>query len=523
MNQQRSENSWPNSWPSENLVIAVGVGLLGFAIYLWQLSVPEFIQFYDSGVYLAAPIHLVSGVIPYRDFTFLEPPGIILLLSPLGLVSRIWGSHDAFIVGRVVSAFVTALNAGLLAYLVRHRGRIAMLISGVGLVLLPVASFVSSGIRLEPYCICFILLGSLFVFSREEKLGTLRNRDLAISGVFFGLAALIKLWAIFPFVALVLTLLPRYGRRVFHMVGVSGAVFISVCLPFLALAPVKFISQVFVEQLNREAIPSDTVGITHRLIFLTGLNPTSLVSTAAVAVFVFGLLACLVAATFWRRDQRGHLDTFLVLAALLSVLAILAAPESYNYYGYFTAPFLLGVVGILFGHWSPVAGNLIRRIPVSKPLRRISSWLVTISAAALTFALVLYVTTFYTNYAWANGYWSRDFNAITHLIPRGSCVVYDQVSYGVFANRLQSSKPGCPSVVDPSGMWMAWGYQLIPPAHAFTAEWKSYFEKAQYVVLSHPGAQGIPWDKNLSDWFKRNYQLISSSSYVHIYRQVARR
>ena len=486
-------------------------------MYLWQLTVPEFIQFYDSGVYLAAPIHFVSGVVPYRDFTFLEPPGIILILSPLGFISRIWGSHDAFIVGRVVSAFVTALNTGLLAYLVRHRGRVAMLISGVGLALLPIASFVSSGIRLEPYCICFILIGSLFIFSREERHETITNRDFAIGGLFFGFAGLIKLWALFPFVALVITLLPRYRRRVFRMVGVSSVVFVSLCLPFFALAPDKFMSQVLVEQLNRKAIPSDTVGIAHRLIFLTGLTSTSFAPTAAEAVFVFAVLGCIVAATFWRRVHRDQIDTFLLLAALLSVLAILAAPESYNYYGYFTAPFLLGVVGILFGSWSPVVRDLLRRIPISKPLRSVSSWLVAVSAVGLTFGLVLYVTTFYTNYAWANGYWSRDFDAITRLIPHGSCVVYDQVSYGVYANRLISSKPGCPSVVDPSGMWMAWGYQLISPARAFTAQWKSYFETAQYAVLSHPGAAAIPWDKNLSDWFNANYHLISGANYVYIY------
>jgi hypothetical protein len=524
LKKRRSDHFWPilNAiWPSEYLLIAIGVGLLGFGMYLWQLTVPEFIQFYDSGVYLAAPIHFVSGVIPYRDFTFLEPPGIIILLSPLGFIGRIWGSHDAFIVGRVVSAFVTALNAGMLAYLIRHRGRVAMLIAGIGLALLPIASFVSSGIRLEPYCICFILIGSLSIFSREEKHGNLTNRDFAIGGLFFGFAALIKLWAFFPFLAMVITLFPRYRHRVFRMVGVSGAVFVSLCLPFFALAPVKFMSQVFVEQLDRKSIPSDTVGIAHRLIFMTGLTSTSLAPTAGEAVFVFAALACLVAVAFWRRVHRDRLDIFLLLAALLSVLAILAAPESYNYYGYFTAPFLLGVVGILIGCWIAASRDFIHRIPISEPLRRISSWLIVASAVGLTFSLVLYVTTFYTNYAWANGYWSRNFNAITRVIPRGSCVVYDQVSYGVYANRLQSSKPGCPSVVDPSGMWMAWGYQLIPPARAFTSEWKSFFEAAQYVVLSHPGAPGIPWDKNLSHWFTKNYQLVSSSSYVHIYKHVA--
>src|SRR5665213_228005 len=139
--------------------IAYGVGLLSLGLSLWQLTRPGFFSFYDSGVYLAASIHFISGSIPYRDFVFVQPPGIVLLMSPVALFSRIFGSHDGFVVARMISALVTALNATLLAWLVRHRGRTAMLIAGGGLALLPVASFVSTGVMLEPYLIFFVLLG----------------------------------------------------------------------------------------------------------------------------------------------------------------------------------------------------------------------------------------------------------------------------------------------------------------------------------------------------------------------------
>jgi 4-amino-4-deoxy-L-arabinose transferase-like glycosyltransferase len=170
------------------LIIAVAVGLLAFGVYLWQLSDPELISFYDTGVYTAATIHFVSGALPYRDFTFVNPPGIVLLLSPIGLVARIFGSHDGLIVGRVFTSLVTALNASLLAWLVRHRGRVAMIIAGVGLALLPVTFFVSSDVKLDPYSIFFVLLGSIAVFSQHNDEGSGSSRILIVGGILFGVS-----------------------------------------------------------------------------------------------------------------------------------------------------------------------------------------------------------------------------------------------------------------------------------------------------------------------------------------------
>ena len=148
------------------------------------------------GSVLRASFHLVTGAMPYRDFTFVQPPGILLLMSPVTLISRLIGTHDGFILARVVDALVTALNASLLAWLIRHRGRTAMVVAGAGLALMPVAAFVSSGVRLEPFLVCFILLGSLAVFSRNEDRDA-STRQLVVCGLLFGAAALVKLWALF--------------------------------------------------------------------------------------------------------------------------------------------------------------------------------------------------------------------------------------------------------------------------------------------------------------------------------------
>ena len=143
---------WRRAKTNDVTLIVLGVGLLSLGFSLWQLSVPGYLTFYDTGVYLAASIHLVSGVVPYRNYVFVQPPGLVVLLSPLGVIGRLGSTHGAFVVGRIVSALVTALNVSLVTWLVRGRGRVAMVIAGVGLALLPVVVLVSTGVNLEPYC-----------------------------------------------------------------------------------------------------------------------------------------------------------------------------------------------------------------------------------------------------------------------------------------------------------------------------------------------------------------------------------
>ena len=96
---------------SDTRAIVIGVGLLSLGLSLWQLTQPGYIDFYDSGVYFAAAFHLIAGALPYRDFTFVQPPGIVLLLSPVALVGRIFGTHDGFIVGRKFSSILFPYSA----------------------------------------------------------------------------------------------------------------------------------------------------------------------------------------------------------------------------------------------------------------------------------------------------------------------------------------------------------------------------------------------------------------------------
>ena len=501
--------------PSVPFLIALTAGLLSLGMSLWQLSVPEFLSYYDSGVYMAATIHLVSGVMPYRDFVFVQPPGLLLILSPVGVISRVFGSHDGLIVGRILGALVTGLNAGLLAWLVRYRGRFAMAVAGYGLALFPVASYVSSSVKLEPYCICLTLVAVVIAFPNPERAIRLSTRALVAIGVLFGLAALVKLWAIFPFVALVVALLPRCRRRVLTFIYVAGATFVVGCLPFLVAAPRSFVSEVFVEQLARKS--DFGVNVLTRLVDISGFYGTSLAPSHVEVLVAFIAFAGLVFFGCLQPITLTGLDVFLVAATITTLLGLLSAPVFYLYYGYFSAPFLLGLFAISLSRLRQPARALINRLNLSRDVRRLTSRVSLATAGLLIFALTLYVTTFYTNYAWAWGLNSPNLTAVSNRIPAGSCVVYDYVIYGIFSNRARPSNSRCPDVVDPNGMWMGWGYQVGAVPRGLVAQWKNDFRQAHYVVLNAPHTSYVGWDQNLTVWFANHYHMVFGRNGVYIY------
>jgi hypothetical protein len=103
------------------------------------------------------------------------------------------------------------------------------------------------------------------------------------------------------------------------------------------------------------------------------------------------------------------------------------------------------------------------------------------------------------------------------------------VAFGVEANRLGSSHPHCPLVVDPVGIWMSWGYELKPPAPAFVAMWRAYFRSAPYFVTQHDVSlplvrvaatshyPAVPWTKGLQSWFEDHYHLLVHRDGIFIY------
>jgi hypothetical protein len=505
--------------PTYRQIIVLAVGLLSLGLSLSQLATPEILSSYDTGVYLAAAIHFISGVMPYRNFTFVQPPGILLLMTPAAVFGRVFGTHDAYQLVRVLGALFTALNASLIAWIVRRRGPVAMVIAGVGLALSPVAFWVSSSLTLEPFCIFFVLVGTAIVFARDDE--DTSAQYLAVAGVLFGIAGAIKLWAVFPFIALVICLTPRYRKRIASFVIGAAASFVVICLPFFVLAPSNFISQVLSEQLLRKAPSYEAASILSRLVVLTGFQPTTSAPTRIEALSAFIVLALVVLLAFRHRLAHASTDYFFLITAVVLVVVLLSTREFFLYYGYFSAPFLWAVAGISLARLSIYLRKSVG-VPIRQSLRRLIAYVSGAIGAVFLFSMILYVSSFYSDYAFGLGVYGPWLSQVADYVPAGSCVVYADVSYGVYANRFFTRDPHCPTVVDSYGMWMKFGYQVTPPTQTFANEWQAYFERAQFVVLSNPDDSNIPWTNQLHTYFNNHYHQVFGKNYIYIYRRITR-
>lgn len=156
---------------------------------------------YNDGVYFGSALRLVGGHLPYRDFVFLHPPGIAIVLAPIAALSHVVGEPAGLAVARLLTAGaqVGVVVVGTLT--LRYRGRVAMVATGVALACFPLAVDVANTVQLEPYYVFFCLLGTLALFGPSGSFTTQRNR-LFMAGLAFGFACVIKAWALMPVAAL---------------------------------------------------------------------------------------------------------------------------------------------------------------------------------------------------------------------------------------------------------------------------------------------------------------------------------
>src|SRR3984885_8561074 len=192
-------------------VIAVCTAAAAF-LRLYQLTRPGYllgVTEYDDGVQFGDAVRLVSGVIPYRDFVVMQPPGSIVLMAPVALVAKLTGSAWGLAIARLLTAVADTTCVALLGLLVRHRGPVAAGIACGIYAVYPDALVAAHTLLLEPWLNLFCLIGALCVFDGDRFAS---GRRLAWGGVAFGFAAAVKLWALVPLAVIGLLLLRRYCR-----------------------------------------------------------------------------------------------------------------------------------------------------------------------------------------------------------------------------------------------------------------------------------------------------------------------
>ena len=451
-----------------------GATLLGLALRLYQLSRPGFllgVTEYDDGAYFGSALRLVHGVLPYRDFVLVQPPGITLLMAPVALLAGGIGTAKALAVGRVLTVCAGAGGIAVGGSLVRHRGPLAATITCGIIAVHPDAVASAHTVLLEPWLVLCCLLGLRLVFDGDSLVREVAGwRSRAVwGGIAFGAAGAIKVWAILPVIVVAALWLP-VCRRFLSGVALGFAVPV---LPFVVLAPRRFVDSVIVGQLSR--VDATRVPLWTRLASLAGVPPVA--AALAIALVVLAI-----------RRRPTALEWFAMVTAALVVGAFCWPDDYYYHYAGFFAPFLA--------------------LAIALPVTATAQWRLTgIVAVAIALAAAGQART-------ETGLRAADPAAIAQrLIPPGACVLTDEVSLTIAADRFTSAVPGCSPMVDGVGTdyALSLGRNGITGAGAVPAvqsTWLSAFEHAGYVWLSSAADRRIPWTPAITGYFTHHFTAV---------------
>jgi hypothetical protein len=296
---------------------------------------------FDEGVYFSAAALVWQGALPYRDFVFVHPPGILWALAPTAILSGALGPDTAFVIARWLAVLLGAANT-LLAALIARRwaGPLAGVCAALVYATYAEVVIVERGPFLEP-----VLNTACLALAACVQRAAASDRDrgfIAGAGIAGGVAVSVKIWAGLWLLFAALALGPRRGARVLMIAAGTAALLIA---PVALWAPASFLTDVLWFHAWR---PPD--GTASRVARLHGvwaarhlLSP--LLATAAIfwtlvrgrrtwtaeAVLFAGVYASLVAgflasATYWRQ-YNAHLAAAeavlagFAFAVLLSALA----------------------------------------------------------------------------------------------------------------------------------------------------------------------------------------------------------
>lgn len=461
---------------------------------------------YDDGVYIGAALRLMHGALPYRDFVFLHPPGIVLIVAPLASLAGVIGSGAVLSISREITIVVSSANPVLAGLAMRHRGRRAMMTAGVAMALFPMAPDAEHTLLLEPYLVFFCLLGVCALFSS----GSLASgRRLLLAGVALGFAMDVKIWG--AVVAGVAVLFARRDRRplVTLIAGMAIGFAIPV-LPFFLSAPGRFVHDVIVTQVGRTGGTGATPLIS-RLADISGLGAVGPVADeSGIMVLLIVLAVSVIGATIWLGRRSMLAADWFFLETAVTTTGIMFLPETvYPHYGYFSAAFLALVAGTVLDLSADILA-LPRQVRL-RPVR--------IGLLALALVWVTGEQVDYGREVLQSSYPARP---LSRIIPAGACVLSDSPA-DLVASGMFYTVRHCPLITDPYGTLLADGppdasTPAGPEPRSFVAEWTSWLFSADFMVEHGQYSEMVPWTPALKAWFTKDYRLVGQWSDLRVYQ-----
>jgi alpha-1,2-mannosyltransferase len=277
---------------------------------------------YDGAVYYAAAAGLAHGLLPYRDFLFLHPPGILVALLPFAALGRVIGYPYGIEAATLAWFGIGALNAVLVSRILRPLGVLAALVGGLFYAIFYPAVFIEHSTLLEAPAATATLV-ALRLLTRAPTAAPIAPRVVLLAGALLGVSASIKIWDVVVVVAVLgwtwITLGARRGLLLLAGAGVGATV---VCLPFFAAAPESMWRMAVVDQLGR---PRSRSGIGQRLTDMVGLTTLDAGLVAVALALAVAVAGCVLAV----RSRQGRLA---VVVLLTSSALLLSTPPWFVHY-----------------------------------------------------------------------------------------------------------------------------------------------------------------------------------------------
>ena len=297
---------------------------------------------YDEGVYFGAANGFVSGLVPYRDFVLVHPPGILLLLSPFAALGHLTTDTTGWTAARLAVMCIGALNAVLVYTIARRVSLVAGIAAGGLYAVWTPAVWVERTTMLEAFVLVGILVALWAIRSPQEI-----TARLLLGGAFLGLATSVKLWGAVPLLVIVAwLLLSRAWKAAGWVCLAAAAVLLAVVGPFFAMAPRRMFDLIILGQVSRG---HGGGGRLDRLTRMLNADIHQVVAHPRIQVAVVLLAGILLAgaiAVMWRRLPVTRLWSALLI---VQVLVLLATPVYFRGYSSFIAPALMLVTGSAIG------------------------------------------------------------------------------------------------------------------------------------------------------------------------------
>jgi alpha-1,2-mannosyltransferase len=507
-------------WLSPPGMVMLAATGLALALRLFMLSRSGFltgVTEYDDGVYLGGAVRLISGALPYHGFAFVQPPGILLLMAPVAVIAKVSTATHAMAAARLLTVLASTACVPLAGSLVRFRGVFVTLVTCGLLAVYPDDITTAHTLILEPWMNLLLLTGVGLAFRCGRAASP---RRLLWAGVAMGFAAAVKYWAALPALGLLVVCLLSgpAGRKSLAPRYVLGALagFAVPVLPFALAGPGLFLRSTLLDQASRAGtwVPAslrlahitglvdflDVKGDlslragTHSLFASGGVATAQTTSAGWATIIAAAMIVAALILGYARSPGRSSpLEWYALATCAGAVAAVLAYSAFFYHYADFAAPWLALSSGCAAG----ALGGVLGRRPRARRalLAGAAIAIVGVGAFQVRELAGLHTTSVYPDKV---------------LIPAGACVVTDEVSLTISANRF-STRPGCPDVLDAlavtlvedNGVSVQGGAKALPRA---VAAWQWIFSRAQYVWLSADSDRRIPWTHALTRWFGHHFK-----------------